>query len=321
MKTRIGYHCPLERFTPQEHLHNIKTAEVNGFRGFMCSDHFYPWSKRQGASIASWPWLGSAMGQTGLPFGVVTSPTVRCHPVVIAQYIATLASMYEDRLWVALGSGQFLNEHITNEHWPVKKERNERLKESIHIIRSLLKGESVTYEGKYFQVYDTKLYTLPSVMPKLLVAALSNESAHDLAGCSDGIITVVKPAEDQKEFIYAYQQGGGDISNLHLQAIMSYAKDQEQAEQEAWYNWRHAVLGGKLQAEIRTPEDFDSAVELVTTKQVKEIIRISSDPKEHLEWLQEDISCGFSQIYIQDVSHNQTETIEMYGKILKSLNL
>lgn len=320
MKPLIGYHCSLERFTPKEHLKNAKTALEHGFKGITCSDHFYPWSERQGASIASWPWLGSAMNAVELPFGVVTSPTDRCNPVLIAQYIATLASMCPGRFWAAFGSGQLLNEHISNHHWPVKSERNKRLKEAITIIRSLLKGETVTFEGKFFQVYNTKLYTLPSVQPKILVAALSNESAHELAGCADGIITVIKPVEDQKEFIYAYEQGGGDRNEMHLQAIMSYHPDQKQAEYEAWYNWRHAVLGGNLQSEIRTPEDFDSAVESITVEQTNKIIRASSDPKEHLEWLKEDISHGFSQIYIQDVSNDQAETIKMYGKLLVQLS-
>lgn len=317
MKTLIGYHCSLERFTPTEHLNNIKLAEANGFKGISCSDHFYPWSKRQGASIASWPWLGAAMAEVNLPFGVITSPVERCHPVVIAQYIATLASMYNGRLWVAFGSGQLLNEHITNQYWPVKSERNERLKEAVHIIRNLLQGKTVNHEGKYFQVFDTKLYTTPSIQPKLLIAALSKESAHELADCSEGIITVIKPKKEQEEFVYAYQQGGGDKDSMYLQAIMSYHEDQKQAEYEAWYNWRHAVLGAKLQAEIRTPDDFDSAAESITIEQTNKVIRVSSDPKEHLEWLNEDISCGFSQIYIQDVSNDQAETIRMYGKLLK----
>jgi coenzyme F420-dependent glucose-6-phosphate dehydrogenase len=224
--------------------------------------------------------------------------------------------MYHARLWIAFGSGQLLNEHITNKHWPVKSERNERLKEAIHIIKELLHGKTVTFEGKYFQVYETKLFTVPAVQPKLIVAALSNESASELAACSDGIITVVKPAEDQKEFINAYQQGGGNQKPLYLQAITSYHEDQEKTEYEAWYNWRHAVLGGKLQSEIRTPSDFDSTAENITIEQVKEGIRISSDPREHLDWLREYSSFGFSKIFIQDVSDDQHSTIRMYGKLM-----
>jgi coenzyme F420-dependent glucose-6-phosphate dehydrogenase len=51
--------------------------------------------------------------------------------------------MFPDRFWMALGSGQALNEHIVGEQWPNKAIRNERLKEAYHIIRRLHEGEEV----------------------------------------------------------------------------------------------------------------------------------------------------------------------------------
>ncbi len=85
------------------------------------------------------------------------------------------------------------------------------------------------------------------------------------------------------------------------------------------YNRRHTVLGGKLQSEIRTPSDFDTAAENITIEQVKEVIRISSDPQDHLEWLREYSSSGFSKIFIQDVSDDQSSTIRMYGQLLNNV--
>ncbi len=79
----------------------------------MCSDHFHPWTERQGQSGFAWSWLGAAMQATRLPFGVVCAPGQRYHPAIVAQAAATLASMYPGRFWVAFGTGQNLNEHIT----------------------------------------------------------------------------------------------------------------------------------------------------------------------------------------------------------------
>ena len=56
----------------------------------MCSDHFSPWSARQGHSGFAWSWLGAALQATRLPFGVVNAPGQRYHPAIIAQAIATL---------------------------------------------------------------------------------------------------------------------------------------------------------------------------------------------------------------------------------------
>ena len=66
----------------------------------MCSDHFAPWSARQGHSGFAWSWLGAALATTSLPFGVVNAPGQRYHPAIIAQASATLAAMFPGRFWV-----------------------------------------------------------------------------------------------------------------------------------------------------------------------------------------------------------------------------
>ena len=86
----------------------------------MSSDHFSPWSARQGESGFAWSFLGAALATTSLPFGVVNAPGQRYHPAIVAQAAATLSEMFPGRLWVALGTGEASNEHITGERWPPK---------------------------------------------------------------------------------------------------------------------------------------------------------------------------------------------------------
>lgn len=89
------------------------------------------------------------MSNSKLPFGIVTCPSGwRYSPAIIAQASATLAEMFPGRFWMALGSGQALNEHIVGEQWPNKTSRNERLKEAYDIIRRLHKGEEVRLLSK-----------------------------------------------------------------------------------------------------------------------------------------------------------------------------
>ena len=63
----------------------------------------------------AWSFLGAALARTSLPFGVVNAPGQRYHPAIIAQAAATLCEMFPERLWIALGSGEASNEHITGE--------------------------------------------------------------------------------------------------------------------------------------------------------------------------------------------------------------
>src|SRR5215217_3612498 len=113
-KVRFGYHASHEQFAPSDLLALARRAEAAGFDAVMSSDHFQPWSRRQGQSGFSWSWLGAAMQTTKLDFGALCVPGGwRYHPAVVAQAAATLADMFPDRLkWIAAGSGEALNERL-----------------------------------------------------------------------------------------------------------------------------------------------------------------------------------------------------------------
>ena len=88
--TVIGFHASHEQVHPAALLDAVRHAEEAGFTAAMCSDHFSPWSERQGHSGFAWSWLGAALATTRLPFGVVNAPGQRYHPAIVAQAIATL---------------------------------------------------------------------------------------------------------------------------------------------------------------------------------------------------------------------------------------
>src|ERR687895_1744634 len=100
--TLYGFHASHEQIDPGSLLAAAVRAERAGFDAAMCSDHFSPWSERQGESGFAWSFLGAALQATELPFGVVNAPGQRYHPAIVAQAAATLCELYPGRLWVAL---------------------------------------------------------------------------------------------------------------------------------------------------------------------------------------------------------------------------
>ncbi len=162
----IGYQASHEQFKPSELLDYAAQAKQAGFSSIHCSDHFHPWSSRQGNSGFAFSWLGASLQRTNLPHGSVCAPGQRYHPAIVAQAIATLGEMFPDRFWIALGSGEALNERITGEKWPSKNDRNARLLECVEIMRRLLAGETVTHEGRV-TVEEARLYTIPKKSPPL----------------------------------------------------------------------------------------------------------------------------------------------------------
>src|SRR5689334_2775540 len=198
----VGYHASHEQFPPGDLLSLVQRAERAGFSCAMCSDHFHPWSEDQGQSGHAWTWLGSAMATTPIPFGVVTCPFGRYHPTNIAQAAATLAEMHVDRFWMAVGSGEALNEAITGARWPHKDERNARLQGAVEVMRALWRGEEVTRDDDVV-VDHARLYTRPAQMPLVFAAALSEETARWAAGWADGLITISMPRDKLRKVIDA----------------------------------------------------------------------------------------------------------------------
>lgn len=310
---KFGYHCSHEQFKPSDLLKYVQAAAQAGFTAAMSSDHFYPWSDRQGQSGYAWSWLGAAMQATHLPFGVVCAPGQRYHPAIIAQAAATLAEMFPERFWVALGSGQALNEKITGEPWPAKAERNQRLHECVEIIRALWAGETVTHYG-LVTVEEAKLYTRPEIPPQIIGAAITPKTAEWVGGWADGLITVSHPYEKLKEVVEAFRQGGGEGKPMYLKVQLSYAQDEEQALQGAYDQWRTNIFESPVLAEFRNPQQFDAAAEFVKPEDMHEAVRISAEPEQHIEWLQKYVDMGFSTLILHNVNREQQRFIEVFGE-------
>jgi coenzyme F420-dependent glucose-6-phosphate dehydrogenase len=309
----LGYHASHEQYRPSTLLSHVQAAERAGFRAAMCSDHFHPWSEQQGQSGFAMAWLGAALQATALPFGVVNAPGQRYHPAIVAQAAATLAEMFPDRFWIAVGSGQALNEHITGERWPSKAERNARLEEAAEVMRALWRGETVSHRG-HFTVDEAKLYTRPLVPPLLVGAAITPETARWIGGWADGLITVYKPKEELRAVVDAFRDGGGGNKPMRLQMQISYAETDEEAERGAFEQWRPNILGSPVLATLRMPAEFDAAAAYIEPEALHGPIRISSDLERHAEWIAEVFELGFSEIMLHSVHRDQERFIRDFGE-------
>ena len=314
----IGFHASHEQLHPSALLDAVVLAEQAGFGAAMCSDHIAPWSERQGHSAFAWSWLGAALQATNLSFGVVNAPGQRYHPAIIAQAIATLSAMYEGRFWVALGSGEASNEHITGGVWPRKELRNQRLRECVDIIRALLAGEEVSHDG-LVTVDRARVWTLPKQQPELIAAAVSAETAGWAAEWSDGLATVAQPHDSLRRVIGAYRDHGG-AGRLVLQVHVSWAPTDDEALAIAFDQWRSNMFGAAVSWELDTVEAFDEAARHVRPEDVREGVLVSSDPEVHAETLRGYLDLGFDDLYVHHVGQEQTGFIETYGeKVLGQL--
>ncbi len=310
--TVFGFHASHEQVHPSVLVAAVQRAEEVGFGAAMCSDHLVPWSERQGESAFAWSWLGAAMQATSLSFGCVSAPGQRYHPVILAQAIATMSSMFPDRFWVALGSGEAANEHVTGAPWPRKDIRNARLRECVDIIRALLAGEEISHDG-LVTVDRAKLWTLPERLPPLLAPAVSVETAAWAAEWADGLATIAQPAETLREMADAYRSAGGR-GPLVLQMHVSYAKTDAEALSIAHDQWRSNVFSPPVCWDLDSVAAFDEASKHVTPEDMRSSVFVSPNPEDYVRQLREYSELGFDRVYLHHVGKDQSEFIDTFGE-------
>ena len=156
--SEIGYFLSSEEHGPKALLEFARMGEEAGFRSVLISDHYHPWTDRQGQSPFVLGVIGAIAGVTRLHVTTgVTCPTVRIHPAIIAQAAATSSLLLEGRFALGVGSGENLNEHILGDRWPPAPTRLAMLEEAVQIMRRMWEGDWVTHHGDHYTVENARI--------------------------------------------------------------------------------------------------------------------------------------------------------------------
>ena len=258
--TAFYYFCGHEQWQPETLVEHAVAAEQAGFDGLLVSDHFHPWVDDAGASGYAFATIGAiarATSRVRIATGV-TTPLFRHHPGVVAQAAATLDRLSGGRFDLGLGTGENINEGPLGFPFPRYPERARRMREALEIIRRLLDGEKVTFNGQYYHTDRARLYSPPLGRVSLWLGAAGPRSATLGACMADGIITSVKdPAEAMEKVVLpardAAAAAGCPPPRLITTRWVIAAADEDEAWQ-ALLPWRGLRAPGRLEAV--DPEDL-----------------------------------------------------------------
>src|SRR5438445_10501149 len=104
--------------------------------------------------------------------------------------MATIAILAPGRVFLGVGSGESMNETpLTVSEWPEPGERLRRLREAVRLIKRMWSEDYVTFEGKYFQTREAKLFDKPAQPIPILIAA-GRPQAAALAAKAGGAVLV-----------------------------------------------------------------------------------------------------------------------------------
>ena len=139
-----------------------------GFDSIWDFDHFLQPFGPAGTFFEAWTLLAALATHTRrVRVGVLVSSNTFRHPALLAQQAITIDHISGGRLELGIGAGWYVDEHeqfgITL-HPPGV--RVDRFEEALEIIDPLLRGETVSYAGRHYQLTDARLRPQPVQSPR-----------------------------------------------------------------------------------------------------------------------------------------------------------
>jgi alkanesulfonate monooxygenase SsuD/methylene tetrahydromethanopterin reductase-like flavin-dependent oxidoreductase (luciferase family) len=170
------------------------------------------------------------------------------HPLFIAEDYALVDLLSQGRLGLGIGRGSYPHEYPA--FGQSREESQGRFEESWAIIQQAWRGETVTFQGRYYQVDGIKLNVLPvqKPLPRYWFSVVREESFAALGRAAQPIITLPHLSADSLQglaklaqaYRLHYFAAGGDASQYELPLIFytCVASTREEAQRQG----REAML-------------------------------------------------------------------------------
>ena len=153
-----------------------RTADEQGFASIWVMDHFFQIGSRDRSNdlgpaedemLEGYSALSYLAGfTTKATLGTMVTGVVYRHPGILVKTVTTLDVLSGGRAW--LGIGAAWNEREARGlgvPFPQKKERFERLEETLQIARQMWSDNNGPYNGKHFQLTETLCSPQPITKP------------------------------------------------------------------------------------------------------------------------------------------------------------
>lgn len=177
-----------------EILERAGRYEAAGLDSVWVADHFVHYANPTGPWLECWTLLaGLATRTSRIRLGPLVSHAIYRNPAVLARQAMTVDHLSAGRLELGIGTGASDYDWriaCGQEPWPFA-ERVERFGEATEIVDRLLRGETTTYEGRYYRVADATLQPGPLQRPRppMTVAASGTRMVRLAARYADVWIT------------------------------------------------------------------------------------------------------------------------------------
>ena len=329
----------------QETLVMAKACEDAGFDTFWIAEAYPWWRKHSFEARSSTAILAVIAAQTKriqLGWGII-SPYTR-HPVQIAMEARVMQDLAGDRFLLGLGASKIFMKEI-GEGEGEKVGPATVMRESIEIIRGVLKGDTFDYRGKVFAASVPPLKSdahVPRSMPPIYIAG-TGPAMQKLGGSlGDGLLTasITTPAfvrYSKKNMEEGAAKVGRDASQLILGCVIvgsigrDAKKGKEGAREQAAMYLANKIQNIKGSADVLLESagiTFDelqpvadamerggrkAAAQAVSDELLRKVCPIAGTPDECVQKLEEYRDAGCTHIMLEIWGDDRTGQAKLFG--------
>ena len=322
-----------------------KACEDAGFDAFWIAEA-YPWWRKHSfearSSTAILAVIASQTKRIQLGWGII-SPYTR-HPVQIAMEARVMQDLAGERFLLGLGASKIFMKEI-GEGEGEKVGPATVMRESMEIIRGVLKGEAFEYHGKVFHASVPALKAdahVTRAVPPIYVAGTGPAMQKLSGSLGDGLLTasITTPAfvrYSKKNMEDGATKAGRDASKLILGSVIVGSIDRDPKkgkegarEQAAMYlaNKVQNIKGsadvllesagipfGELQpvADAMERGGRKAAAEAVSDELLRKVCPIAGTPEECVQRIEEFRAAGCTHIMLEIWGEDRTGQARLFG--------
>lgn len=304
-----GWRIPSAQF-----IDLAQRAETAGFGGLWVTEHLLRPPGRPYSRLNPLTSLSVVAGATDrIPLGTCIMIQPLRNPVLLAERIATLQHLADARLNLGLGIGWAPNEYAAV-NVPFE-ERGPRFTEGLEIMTRLFAGETVTFDGDFYQIEDVVLDPPVSQPPNIYIGGGSVETdsgrvvpepiKHRILEYGDGWLASSRSPSaldsDWEEITSYVEAHGRDPATLEKIAL----------------NWLHLVPGVEADTAREKQrylyEEKDGSDRDVMSRYLSGSVSDVTDQLAEYEW------AGFDELIIGPVVHEPTQVESQFNYYIDHL--
>jgi alkanesulfonate monooxygenase SsuD/methylene tetrahydromethanopterin reductase-like flavin-dependent oxidoreductase (luciferase family) len=206
------HHPRLARTVPQLYeqvMQQCELAEKLGYDTFFCAEHHF----HEYGAVPDPAVMLSALAQRTrrIRLGTAISILTFHDPRRIAETYSMLDMMSGGRFVFGVGSGYLAHEFSGYDSEP--KEKRDRFNENLDLVKRLMSGETLSWQGRFSKSEKAVLNVLPHEgrVPPIYVAVLAREAAYHVGRQANRIFTVpyasCKDFDDIGAMLSEYRKG------------------------------------------------------------------------------------------------------------------